>query len=258
MNLPSVPSGAGPSHGASHGPSHGAVARGRPPLLALAAAAALVGATLPALAAPSRPPGGAPAARASIPAPHQPVTPSQGAASPLPSRPERSRVTFLGWSPDGRFVAYRRQRWRRPRHPGGATRYRDRTLHREVRAAKLRGYGPPLKPDAGRYLAAHGYTKGALTRHQEGPRSFAFLASPGSSPLRLELVPGARLSWRITRARQILAERPFDRLYVAVDAQAFLSPQGDTLAVVLALDTGWRVDAALYLVAIPQEQAGAR
>jgi len=177
-----------------------------------------------------------------------PVATPTGAATPIPQRPDRSRVTFLGWSPDGRYVAYRRERWQRPRYPGGRVRYRDRTLHREVRAAKLRGYGPPLRPDPASYLAAHGYTNTPLARERQGPRSFTFQDAQGRAPLRLEMVPGARLAWRVSRGDAVLVTRPFDRLYVAWDAQAFRSPRGDTLALVLTLDTGWRVDAALYLV----------
>ncbi len=206
----------------------------------------------PARALGSVPPAHGPGAPAPPPNRVQP-TPGAGpedvvAAGAIPQRPERSRVTFLGWSPDGRYVVYRRERWQRPRYPGARVRYRDRTLHREVRASKLRGYGPPLKPDPARYLATHGYILRPLTRASAGPNAFVFRDVPTRQPLRLEMTPGARLAWRVSRGDRVLATRPFDRLYVAMDAQAFLSPTADTLAVVLTLDTGWRVDAALYLV----------
>jgi hypothetical protein len=50
------------------------------------------------------------------------------------------------------------------------------------------------------------------------------------------------------RGERLVAEHSFDRIYVSFDAELYPSPDGRQAVLVMHLDSGWEIDAAIYPV----------
>lgn len=164
------------------------------------------------------------------------VVPAQAA----PSR-RGSALYFYGWSRDSRLIAYTRLRVGRTRP--------DQRMQRYVEDGEFAGFGKMVGGDVERYARERGYVVVASESRRLSETSFEF-AGVGDVPLQLGLEVGRAQSWVLTRGGKRLAEHTFDRIYVGFDAQLFPSPDGTQAVLVMHLDTGWEIDAAIFPVSL--------
>jgi len=158
------------------------------------------------------------------------------AAYAAPSR-RGSAISFYGWSRDSRVIAYTRQRVGRTRP--------DQRMHRFVEAGAFTGFGKMVGGDVERYAQDRGYVVIAAPSRRLSETTFEF-APVGGGPLVLDMQVGSAQSWRLTAGVKVLAEHTFDRIYVGFDAELFPSPDGAQAVLVMHLDTGWEIDAAIF------------
>lgn len=149
-----------------------------------------------------------------------------------------SALYFFGWSRDSRLIAYTRQRVGRTRP--------DQRMHRFVEGGAFAGFGKMVGGDVERYALERGYVVVASPRERPSETRFEFRA--GGAPLVLEMQVGHAQSWRLSLAGKTLAEHTFDRIYVDFDVSLFPSPDGAQGVLVMHLDTGWEIDAAIFPV----------
>jgi len=62
----------------------------------------------------------------------------------------------------------------------------------------------------------------------------------------LTLDVAAQVSWRLSRDGVELAHHTFDRIYLAFDPQLYPAPDASQAVLVMHLDTGWEMDAAIF------------
>jgi len=156
-----------------------------------------------------------------------------------------SALHFYGWSRDSRLIAYTRQRVGRTRP--------DQRMQRYVEAGEFAGFGKMVGGDVERYAHERGYVLVAAESRRLGETSFEFTGI-GDVPLKLGLEVGHAQSWVLTRGGEPLAKHTFDRIYVGFDAQLFPSPDGTQAVLVMHLDTGWEIDAAIFPLSLTAPQ----
>jgi len=164
--------------------------------------------------------------------------------APLPSK-RGSALVFHGWSPDSRLIAYTRQRLGRAR--------RDQRMQRFVAHGRFTGFGAQVGGDVARRAQERGYV--AIPAPRRRPSEDLIEFDQGQGTLELTLRVSRAQRWELRRQGVLLAEHTFDRIYVDFDAELFPAPDGSQAVLVMHLDTGWEVDAAIFpvsLSAIPE------
>lgn len=174
-----------------------------------------------------------------------------GAPGPEVTSTLGTRVVFHGWSPDGRFVAYTRVKTLRPRRAGQPPRVSTRPSHRKVAGDRLTAGAPAFGRDLAAWSRAHQYRDEPAARSRVDDRTTTFTAPEGAYEFRVEVAD--RLYWELTYQGASLVRRPFDTLYVAVDAHLHLAPDRAHAVLVLHLDTGWAVEAAVFPLPLPEQ-----
>lgn len=155
-----------------------------------------------------------------------------------------SSITFHGWSKDSRWVAYTRFR-------GGRARP-DERMHRLVEGGAFTGFGEHVGGDVAAYAARRGYVLRTMQKEVLDTERVRF--RDGALELVVTFEVGKAVGWRLSQGGVEVARHAFDRPYLAFDVDAFPSPDGRQAILVMALDTGWEIDAAAYPVALPPEQ----
>lgn len=157
-------------------------------------------------------------------------------------------ISFHGWSPEGHFIAYTRDK-RRPTGKGRQVQEATEQLHRIVEDGKLAGYAPAFGKDLEAYATEHRYRVETLPRRQEAERRWIFDAPEG--PYTVEVVVGRRLLWQLSYGGRVVKQRAFGAAYVDVDVALYPSPDRKYLLAIMHLDTGWMVDAAVRIIKLP-------
>ena len=164
--------------------------------------------------------------------------------------PLGTRVEFHGWSPDSQYVAYTRSRRVATSSRQRKTRLTRRSHHRRVRDGRFRGTGPVSKEThIPRHAERKGYITPQLDRLEVSDTETWFVALEGTYKLRLSI--GEVLSWELLFEGQVIERRAFDTIYVHCDARLYPSPDRRHVLLVMHLDRGWRVDAAVYPLTLP-------
>ncbi|MCC6625690.1 MAG: hypothetical protein IT385_30930 [Deltaproteobacteria bacterium] len=153
----------------------------------------------------------------------------------------RSRIVFHGWSPDSQLVAYTRERATRT---GGAL----QRMHRFVRGGAFDGFGRMVGGDVATYARERGYVAHPAAQRREGPTRWHLRFA--ERVLTLDVVIGRQVSWVLSEAGRELARHTFDRIYLDFEPELYPSPDGSQAVLVMHLDTGWEVDAAIFPVGI--------
>jgi hypothetical protein len=161
--------------------------------------------------------------------------------------PERgSSLTFHGWSPDSRLVAYTRARIGRGGRRG--ERASEQRMHRFVKGGRFAGFGRMVGGDVLRYAEEHGYVAAAAPRRQVGEMRYELAL--GREVLALAIGVERTQTWRLTRGEERLGQHTFDRIYVGFEFELYPSPDGTQAVLVMHLDTGWETDAAIFPVSL--------
>lgn len=156
-----------------------------------------------------------------------------------------SELRFFGWSRDSRLIAYTRQRIGRARP--------DQRMHRFVEDGLFAGFGKMVGGDVESYARERGYAVAALPVARTSESRWEVALADETLVLTVEV--GRAQSWRLTRGEVVLAEHGFDRIYVDLDIAVYPSPDRSQAVVVMHLDTGWEVDAAIYPVSLTHPTA---
>lgn len=151
-----------------------------------------------------------------------------------------SELRFFGWSRDSRLIAYTRQRIGRARP--------DQRMHRFVEDGSFAGFGKMVGGDVARYAQERGYVARALPVSRPSESRFSWTLD--GDPLVLSVEVGQGQTWRLVRGDLLLAEHTFDRIYVDLDVALYPAPDATQAVLVMHLDTGWEVDAAIFPVSL--------
>ena len=119
-------------------------------------------------------------------------------------------------------------------------------MHRKVKLGKFTGFGQAVGGDVAHFAREHAYVVAAAERVARSPMEWDFRA--GETTWTVRITAGRRLRWTLSRGDQVLATHTFDTLYVDFDVALYPAPNGQQAVLVMHLDTGWRVDAALFPV----------
>jgi hypothetical protein len=149
-----------------------------------------------------------------------------------------SALVFHGWSRDSRLIAYTRARIGRTRP--------DQRMHRFVAGGGFRGFGKMVGGDVAAYARAHDYVVQAAPRKKSGETRFEFALPGGGASLDVGVARAQ--TWRLERAGVVLAQHTFDRIYVGFEAELYPAPDGAQGVLVMHLDSGWEIDAAIFPV----------
>ena len=163
-------------------------------------------------------------------------------ASTLPERAIGSRLVLHGWSKDSRLVAYTRHRLE------GPSQQVEQRMHRFVKAGAFTGFGRMVGGDVARYAFDRGYVTSSLPIRKVTPTRFE---SHGDAPtLTLVFDVGEAHGWKLFVDGIERAAHRFDRIYVGFEVEVSPSPDGRQAVVVMHLDTGWEIDAAIFAVSL--------
>ncbi len=149
-----------------------------------------------------------------------------------------SALYFFGWSRDSRLIAYTRQRVGRTRP--------DQRMHRYVEGGEFTGFGKKVGGDVERYARERDYVIKAATKRRLSDTRFEL--DYGGKTYTLAIEVGQAQMWRLALGDMVVGEHAFDRIYVGFDVDFFPSPDGAQAIVVMHLDTGWEIDAAIFPV----------
>ena len=176
---------------------------------------------------------------------------ARAAAETSPQR-VGTTVVFHGWSPDGRYVAYTRvQRPAAPARRGSrAGKPRVREIHRRIVDGRLAESGPAFGQDIASYAREHGYRPGGRPGVALDDRLVRFDVPEGSYVFDVQV--GDKMYWELSFEGDVIVRRAFDQLYVDVQPELYPSPDRRQAIVVLHLDRGWAMEAAVYPVELPQ------
>ena len=152
--------------------------------------------------------------------------------------PRGSRLEFYGWSRDSRWVAYARRALGRPG--------KDQRMHRLVRDGAFGGFGREVGGDVQGFALAHHYVVAPAAQRRVDPLTFELAV--GEASLTLKIEPGEKLGWRLVREGRTVASHTFDSLYVDFAVELYPAPDAAQGILVMHLDTGWQVDAAVFPV----------
>lgn len=173
------------------------------------------------------------------------------AASPdelaRPTSTRGSWIDFHGWSKNGRFLAYTRRRLGRTRP--------DQRMHRRVEHGSFNGFGTMVGGDVESFAREHGYVVVHTPKRRAGEATIEYRL--GGSTLTLEIQVGRAQTWRLMRGERVLAEQSFDRIYVGFEADLYPTPDERQAVLVMHLDTGWEIDAAIFPVSLADEPSRA-
>ncbi len=126
-------------------------------------------------------------------------------------------------------------------------------MHRFVEDGRFTGFGRMVGGDVARYALDHGYVATPAPRRKVG--EMAFEIGLGAEILTLRVGLGRAQTWRLTRGETTYAEHAFDRIYVGFDVELYPSPDGRQAVLVMHLDTGWEIDAAIFPVSLVPDGA---
>jgi len=171
-----------------------------------------------------------------------------------------SRLEVHGWSSDSRFIAYTRVRVRPDTRRRRAPPIRsEQRMHREVRDGAFGAFGSHVGRDVFGLALAEEYVAEAAPRVEHGRTGWRFTV--GSRTFSLDLRVGDGLGWSLSLGDDVLAQHDFSQIYIAIEPALYPSPNGAQAVLVMHLDTGWLVDAAIYPVSLvpwrPPEAKGA-
>lgn len=152
--------------------------------------------------------------------------------------PRGSRLEFHGWSRDSRWVAYTRRALGRTG--------KEQRMHRLVVDGAFAGFGSEVGGDVQRFALAHNYVSAPAPQRRVDPMTFEF--GVGERTFTLVIEPGTQLGWRLSRDGRTLAKHTFDSLYVDFAVELYPAPDAAQAILVMHLDTGWQVDAAVFPV----------
>lgn len=154
-----------------------------------------------------------------------------------------SAIDFHGWSRDSRLVAYTRRRIGRTRP--------DQRMQRFVESGEFTGFGRMVGGDVATYARERGYVAAAAPKSRRSESEVVFQV--GEERLVLTIEVGRSQVWRLARGQQVLAEHAFDRIYVGFEAELHPSPDRTQAVLVMHLDTGWEIDAAIFPVSLNEQ-----
>lgn len=149
-----------------------------------------------------------------------------------------SALYFFGWSRDSRLIAYTRQRVGRTRP--------DQRMHRYVEGGEFTGFGKMVGGDVERYAQERSYVIKGVTKRRISETRFELDFADKTYTLAIEV--GKAQLWRLKVGDTVIGEHAFDRIYVGFDVDLFPSPDGTQAVIVMHLDTGWEIDAAIFPV----------
>lgn len=172
------------------------------------------------------------------------LVPAHATAAPPAGARYGSRLEFLGWSPSSRYVAYTRTRHRPRRGQHAKPIDEVQRVHRQVLEGAFAGFGESAGGDVQGYAALHHYVVDPAPRERTSPTTTVFRA--GDREYRLELAVGNKVGWVLSRGDTVLVRQTFDTIYLDFDAELFLAPDLTQAVLVMHLDAGWVVDAAIY------------
>lgn len=165
------------------------------------------------------------------------------AGGPAPAR-FGSRVTFYGWSPTSDYVAYIRERHR----PGHGRRAKPidevQRMHRQVIDGAFAGFGTMVGRDVATWAAGHRYVFDPAPSQRTSARQMVFRV--GGREYTLDLAVGKRVGWVLRTDDVVVSKRTFDTIYLDFAADLFVAPDQVQAVLVMHLDAGWVVDAAVY------------
>lgn len=153
------------------------------------------------------------------------------------------RLIFRGWSPDDRYVAYTLDRVKRPRGKAGADRVRVRHLSRRVYRGHLASLGPVQGKRLLRLVRRAAYQTHRLATTQLSKNVWRVETPGGPATVRFEAKK--EVTWSLSSSEGVLALGKFPKPYVRFEPQAFLSPSGEQILLVMHVNTGWYQDVFL-------------
>lgn len=161
-------------------------------------------------------------------------------SSSVAAEPPRSgsHIIFHGWSPDSRLVAYTRERYGRGAGP--------QRMQRFVLDGVFAGFGRMVGGDVETYARERKYVVTPAARRQDDATTWIFRVA--ERDLVFEIEVGAEQHWSLGDGERELARHAFDRIYVGFDPALYVSPDGQQAVLVMHLDAGWEIDAAIYPV----------
>ncbi len=115
-----------------------------------------------------------------------------------------------------------------------------------MRRGAFHGYGSESGGDVEGFARDKGYVATCLPSRKVGEDRVVF--GEGDDEVVLDIVTGRHLGWRLSRGDKVLATHTFQDIYVDVEADLYPSPDGRQAILVMHLDKGWVVDAAVYPV----------
>lgn len=167
--------------------------------------------------------------------------------------PYGTRLTFHGWSPDGKRVAYTRHRTLAPKKPGWPTNVIVKKMHRRVKRCEFTVGAPRPKHSDGEFAdwVRHlGYTAENRQAVRVDDRTYRIEAPEGVYMLDIKV--GDRMAWELSFEGEVLTKQRFLGLFVDFKVSLHPSPDRRCAMLVMHLDKGWLVDAAIYPVALPK------
>ncbi|TNF37635.1 MAG: hypothetical protein EP329_02665 [Deltaproteobacteria bacterium] len=168
-----------------------------------------------------------------------------------------SELRFHGWSKDSEYIAYSRARHR----PGVGRKAKPiddvQRMHRHVTDGKFDGFGKMVGGDVETWALDRGYVVDPAPRTRSDARTTAFRVA--GREYTLTLLVGQRVGWELRAEGRLLTRRTFDTIYLDYAAELYVAPNARQAVLVMHLDAGWVVDAAIYpvklLPAAPEDRA---
>lgn|GEM_PF-1982046 len=159
-----------------------------------------------------------------------------------------SRVVFHGWSKSSDYVAYTRIRHR----PGDGPRAKPidqvQRMHRRIEGGELAGFGKMVGGDVESWALQHDYVVDPAPQTRTDGRTVLFRVA--GREYVLKLLVGRRVGWELRAGDQLLRRHYFDSIYLDFTAELYVAPNARQAALIMHLDAGWVVDAALYPVGL--------
>ena len=163
-----------------------------------------------------------------------------------------TRLTFHGWSADAKYIAYTRRRVTPAKNKALAPEVLLKNMHHRVRRCALSGGGPRPKTsehDFGQWVRGLGYQAEARRGVSIDEGLFQFDTPEGRYMLDIQV--GPKIAWEFSFEGERIVRRPFHGLYVDFEVSLYPAPDRSCAVLVVHLNTGWRIDAAVYPVPLP-------
>ncbi len=117
--------------------------------------------------------------------------------------------------------------------------------HRRVQDGKMTGFGSANGLDVAAYAADNGYIVNAAGYTTADNHKIYYDEAAGSLVIETSLVDD-KVWWELRQGSRLITRRPFDKLYVDIEIDVYLAPNGRQGVVVMHLNAGYIVDAAIY------------